>query len=216
MKKTILFVCIAVARLLCVAGAAADDGQYWNKLTLQHNLNSKWETHLALHSRVVNNFSDPRVYYTAPGFLFHLSQRFAFGLNYKLQRVKVKSGWTNEHRIEIQPLLAKWTWDKLRLSWRNRLEYRNIEGAVEWRLRERLELKRALNWRGVEFSPFLAEEVFYSFRMGDFDQNRLSLGIAKKITSALTLDVFYMHKRNNRRGSQFSEHILETDFKINF
>lgn len=194
---------------------AGDDRQFWNTLVLHHALNKKLESHLAMHSRELDDISTLGVYYAAPGILYTLTEHLVFGLNYKFQRLKAKSVWTNEHRIEIQPIV-KWNWDRLKFSLRNRLEYRNVEGVVEWRLRERFRFKRAVNWGGFKFAPFISDEFFYSFKTDGLSQNRIMVGASKNLTRQFGLDIFYMYKSNNRRGDWFGENVIGTNFSLRF
>jgi uncharacterized protein DUF2490 len=194
---------------------AGDDWQYWNTVILQHAVDPRLDVHLSMHSRVLNDISVLGVYYASPGLSYQLTEHLVFGLNYKFQRLKLKSVWTNEHRIEIQPIV-KWAWDRIKFSLRNRLEYRIVEGKQKWRLRERFKLKRGMNWDGFKFTPFISEEVFYSFKSKELSQTRFIVGASKEITRKFGMDLYYMYRRNKQLGIWSSENTIGTDFFFKF
>jgi hypothetical protein len=73
------------------------------------------------------------------------------------------------------------------------LEFREIEGVEDWRYRTRLKgalpVGRGAWW---ESSPFISDELFYGFRAGGINRNRLIVGIEKPLSPQLSLETSYI------------------------
>lgn len=194
---------------------ASDDWQYWNEFKLKHSVTRHLEAHLKLEQRFVDNFGDFGLHNYAPGILYTVSEHFDFELNYKYEREKKKNGWTDEHRLEIIPIL-KWRWSEFGFKLRNRLEYRKIESAESWRWREKIKITRPVTMDGFAFTPYVSEEIFYDFRVGDFNQNRIAVGLSKEIGRNLGIGLYYMYKSNKKENSWSGANVLGTKFEIAF
>lgn len=215
-KNLILFLALGVFLFICLERAeASDDGQYWNEFILKHSVTPQLETHLKLEQRFVDDFGDFGLHNYAPGILYKVTQYFDFELNYKFEREKGEKEWTNEHRLEIIPIL-KGRWGGFGFKLKNRLEYRDIEGDESWRLREKIIIARTVNVNGSTFKPYFSEEIFYDFRVGDFNQNRIAAGILKKINRNLEVGLYYLYKTSKKKSDWSGANILGTEFVISF
>ena len=194
---------------------AADDWQYWNELILKHKVANKLDVHVKLEQRFVDDFSDFGLHNYTSGFVYNFNRYFDGELNYKFEREKGKTEWTDEHRIEMIGVL-KWQWSEINFKLRNRLEYRNIEGDENWRLREKIKLKKTVSVHGFYFKPYVSEEIFYDFKIGDINQNRFSVGVSKEIGRDLEMSVYYVSKNNKKKGKWSNINVLGTEFVINF
>jgi hypothetical protein len=202
--------------LLCAERAhSSDDWQYWNEFVIKHKLTQRITAHVKLEQRIVNDFGNFALHNYAPGFVYEFSKYFDFELNYKFERVKIKKGWIDEHRLEIIPIFS-WQGAKFKFKLRSRLEYRVIEGNERWRWREKIKIKRDINLNGFKFSPFLSEEIFYDLKIGEFNQNRVKAGVSKEIIHNLEFTLFYMYKSNKLFNSWFGANVLGTEFVIRF
>jgi len=217
LRKNILYFCsVWIFIFVCADRAfSGDDEQFWNQVVFKHKVNSHLETHLKLEQRWVNDFGDFGLYNYAPGFVYNLKDHLDFELNYKFEKERGQKKWTDEHRIEIIPIL-KWNWETLKFKVRNRLEYRNIEGEENWRLREKIALKRRVDFNGFNVDLSASEEIFYDFRIGDFNQNRIKFGLSKNLVPSFEVGLFYMYKSNKGKEDWFGAHILGTEFVIEF
>ncbi len=64
--------------------------------------------------------------------------------------------------------------------------------------------------------PYLSEEIFYEERKDQWDQNRLSVGVAIDITKELNFDIYYLF-RSDRIGSDWvGINVFGTTFTISF
>lgn len=217
MREILTFLFIIGVFLFDFVGKAysSDDWQYWNEFVLKHKLTQRITAHVKLEQRIVDDFGNFALHNYAPGFVYEFSKYFDFELNYKFEREKAKKEWSDEHRLEIIPIF-NWQWAKFKFKLRNRVEYRVIEGEESWRLREKIKIKRAININGMEFSPFVSEEIFYDFKIRDFNQNRFKVGVSKDVVPDLEFTLFYMYKRNKSNDDWFGANILGTEFVIRF
>ncbi len=195
--------------------SAADDWQYWNELILKREATKKVDFHIKLEQRFVDDFREFALHNYAPGFVYKFQRHFDFELNYKFEREKGKRQWRNEHRIEMIPII-KWQWSELKFKLRNRLEYRNIDGDESWRLREKIKVNRAVGFDGFYVTPYVSEEIFYDFKIGDFNQNRVSIGLSKYIISDLGISIYYMLKSNKRERRWSHANVVGTKVLIAF
>lgn len=194
---------------------ASDDWQYWNEFTLKHPVTHQLGIHVKLEQKFVDNFSDFALHNYTSGIVYKFNKYFDAELNYKYEREKGKIEWSDEHRVEMIGIL-KWQWSEINFKLRNRLEYRNIEGNDSWRLREKIKLKKAVSVYGFIFKPYLSEEMFYDFKIGDINQNRFSIGLSKEITSNLEMSVYYLSKSNKKNGKWLNTNVLGTEFIVIF
>jgi hypothetical protein len=215
--RKIIFYSISFGIVIICAEKAfpGDDEQFWNEVVFKHKVNSHLETHLKLEQRFVNDFGDFGLHNYTPGFVYNLKDYLEFELNYKYEAEKRGKEWTDEHRVEIIPIL-KWNWEEIKFKVRNRLEYRDIEGETSWRLREKIAFKRKMDIEGVEVNFSASEEIFYDFKIGQFNQNRIKLGLSKNLNSIFEAGLFYMYKSNKGKEDWFGAHILGTAFVIGF
>lgn len=202
---------------LCDVGIvnAGDDWQYWNELILKREVTQELDFHIKLEQRLVDDFGEFFLHNYAPGFVYKFNSHFDAELNYKFEREKGKRRWTNEHRLEMISII-KWQWSEFSFKLRNRLEYRNIDGDQNWRSREKIKVTRAVGFDGFYLTPYISEEIFYDFRVGDFNQNRVSIGVSKKIISGLEMSIYYLFKSNKRSGKWTHANVLGTEFVIVF
>lgn len=115
-----------------------------------------------------------------------------------------------EYRVELEP---NFQGRRGSLSWsdRNRIEYRFGD---KQRIRYRNLLR--LNWapQGALWMPFLWEEVLLEedIEVTDqgfvFNQNRLSLGVARKLPGATRLDLGYLLRSKLVGGEWLQDHVL--------
>lgn len=151
----------------------------------------------------------------APGLLYMFTNYFDFELNYKFEREKGGREWTNEHRLEIIPIL-KWKWSGIGFNLRNRLEYRDLEGEGSWRMREKIKIARPMNINGFAFKPYFSDEMFYDFKIGEFNQNRIAVGLSKELNHKLGMGLYYLYKSKQNGNDWSGANILGTEFVLTF
>jgi len=87
---------------------------------------------------------------------------------------------TIENRLYIN-LTPTGSLGPLHFEDRNRIEFRHINGRDDWRYRNKPKLSLELGRDWYAFEPFVADEVFYGARAGDWNRNRVFLGVGKKL-----------------------------------
>ena len=194
---------------------ASDEWQYWNEIKLKHSFGKNLDAHIKIEQRFVDDFNDLGLHNYAPGVVFRINRCFDFELNYKYEREKGEKEWSEEHRVELIPTI-KWKLEEYKLNIKNRFEYRIVEGKNKWRWREKLKIKRHIEIGVFEFTPFVSEEIFYDFKVNEFNQNRVTTGISKMITKNSGIDLYYMRKNNKRDGAWPGVNILGTEFGMKF
>lgn len=154
-------------------------------------------------------------------------ERIGFGLEFKvkpflsflpsyLYRAAQPYGTKKEmeHRIRFEATLEK-KFPKASLKSRSRIEYR-VRGSMpdSTRFRNRFTLSVPVKQGKKElFAPFVADEPFYDFSKKTWTRNEFSAGISKKISSTLTVDVYYLYQRN--KTTILKEiHAIGTAFKF--
>lgn len=211
-----LFLCIGISTISCVGESfASDDWQYWNEFKFKHNISEKIDVHLKIEQRIIDRVGGFALHNYSPGIIYEINKYFHFELNYKYEREQLNEVWKDEHRLEMIPIIT-WEWSGYKLNVRNRLEYRSIEGDEKWRWREKLKIKRSVMISDFVFTPFVSEEIFYDFKLDEFNQNRAAIGFTKEISKSLEIGLYYMRKSNKRNGSWIGANVLGTEFVMKF
>lgn len=119
-----------------------------------------------------------------------------------------------EHRVRLDTTISL-GYKELSIKDRNRVEYRIRNSRQDTvRYRNRITLKHPVKKDGkTMFSPFVADEVFYDFRLGSFFRNELSLGIERKLNSNVAAEFFYLN-RYNSIGLQKYINAVGMNFKV--
>ena len=194
---------------------ASDEWQYWNEIKLKHSIGEKLDAHFKIEQKLVDDFNYFGLHNYALGVVFKINKYFDFELNYKYEREKGEKEWTEEHRVAIIPI-TKLEWMGNKFNIKTRFEYRSLEGESKWKWREKLKIKRLIKIGVFKFTPFLSEEIFYDFKVNEFNQNRVATGISKMITKNSGIDLYYMRKNNKRDGAWLGVNILGTKFSLKF
>ncbi len=163
----------------------------------------------------MDDFNDLGSHSYSPGVVFRIKRYFDFELNYKYKRKKTGKEWSEEHRVELIPTI-NWKLEEYKLNIKNRFEYRSVEGQNKWMWREKLKIKRPIKIGVFEFTTFVSEEIFYDFKVNEFNQNRVATGLSKMITKNSWIVLYYMRKNNKRDGAWPGVNILGTELGIKF
>lgn len=113
----------------------------------------------------------------------------------------------NENRVFLNAT-PSWSAGPFQVEDRHRVEFRHINGRDDWRYRNKPKLSVAIGtgWSAIE--PYVADEVFYGARAGEWNRNRLFLGVEKPLTKHLSAEVYYMVE-SNKTGRDWNEfHVL--------
>ncbi len=114
---------------------------------------------------------------------------------------------TNEHRVFLN-VTPSWSRGRVSIEDRHRLEFRHINGREDWRYRNKSKLSVKVGRGWWAMSPYVSDEVFYGHRAGEWNRNRVFLGVEKPLTTQVSTDVYYVLE-SNRKGRDWEEfHVL--------
>jgi len=128
---------------------------------------------------------------------------------------KTNDDTTIENRLFLN-VTPSWSLGPVHLEDRNRVEFRHINGLDDWRYRNKpkLGVELGTGWYAVE--PFVADEVFYGARAGEWNRNRVFLGVAKALGSHADAELYYMIE-SNKQGRDWNEfHVLGVAIGLKF
>lgn len=210
------FVSVMVGMLICgFAGRAqaADDWQYWNGVKLTYALHEQWDVQIKLEQRVTSNVGEFGLHNYAPGVVYKPNRHLQYAIGYKHELEKIASRWSEEHRLE-QILTLKGSWLGFNGRVGTRFEYRSLDAAERWRWREKMTVSRAIALGTSELLPYVSNEVFYDFKTDAYNQNRAVIGVAKKISSRVELNLYYMYKTSLKSSGWSGANIIGTGMTI--
>ncbi len=195
---------------------ARDDVNYWASVTLEHPLNNKVRIIWNPLWRVRDDVSESFYLASRQGVGYKVSKSLDLAASYFYAEEKNIAGrWVPENRLELQTTCKWGLWD-LKWSDRNRFEYRSVDDKEKWRYRNALKIAKPVKVWGSEFSPYVSDEIFYDFKKDELNQNRVSVGVTKKLIENVTLDVYYMVK-SDKTGRDWNEtQILGTSLTVVF
>lgn len=109
-----------------------------------------------------------------------------------------------EHRL-YAGLIPNIVVGRFQIENRNRLEFRHLNGHDDWRYRNRSKVSLPLGTdRWWQISPFVADELFYGFRAGEINRNRMVAGVERSLTKLLAVELFYVLE-SNKAGRDWDE-----------
>ena len=138
-----------------------------------------------------------------------------YAVGYKYERSKGDTRWSQEHRLE-QILTLKGSWRGFKGSVGTRFEYRSLDTDEKWRWREKVKISHPMVLGGVEVVPYLSEEIFYDFKTDEYNQNRGVVGVTKKLSSNVELELYYMYKTSLKSSGWSGVGVLGTGMTITF
>lgn len=115
---------------------------------------------------------------------------------------------TIENRLYVN-LIPHVAWGPLHFEDRNRIEFRHINGRDDWRYRNKPKLSLELGedaWYACE--PFVADELFYGARAGEWNRNRFFVGVEKPLGRLVSTELYYMIESNKQGRDWDAFHVL--------
>lgn len=132
-----------------------------------------------------------------------------------------------EHRPILEQTYREQLPLRIRLSDRNREDFRIINGDFSFRYRKRLMLEREFLLPGRSLTPYASVEVYHDSRFNVWNRNRLTAGVQIQLRKALPLlsrvaprkqvilDVYYT-KQNDSRSQPLHLHAIGVALGIHF
>ena len=105
----------------------------------------------------------------------------------------------HEYRAVGEATVRPWKGARIDLLDRTRFELRWIDGVPAWRLRNRLLAERTLaRRREASLTPYGTFEASYDSRYRTINRLRMSIGLATRVSSHVSLDTYAAHQRDSR------------------
>lgn len=102
---------------------------------------------------------------------------------------------TPENRLAFATTVGA-PWKHWQVSDRNLGERRFMVSGQEWRYRNRVEFRRSIAIMRKRLSVFAWDEVYYSSTLQRWYRNRLALGVGRRLTDKISVDIFYVHQND--------------------
>jgi len=186
---------------------ARDDSQFWLEekwsVTLTNTLKLVGKT----EERFQDDMSDFYSQVASVGFSWKAQPWLKLEPAYYYQWTQRTGRDTNENRVYLNATPG-WSWGRVHLEDRNRIEFRHLNGRDDWRYRNKPKLGIELGRGWYEVEPYVADEVFYGARAGEWNRNRIYLGVEKPLTKQVGTDFYYMIQ-SDKQGRDWNEfHVL--------
>ena len=149
-------------------------------------------------------------------FFFDSHKNIILGFNYLYKDKKnINGDWRDEHRLEAHAII-KWNFGDLNFSDRNKYEYRMRGNKQNSRYRNSLLISKPISLHGVNFTPFIKNEIFYEFDTSKLNQNRFSFGASYKLGKRTRFELYYTLKSNRIDHDWDNTNIIGTKVKLDY
>jgi len=217
MKKIILIIFILFnASKAC---AISSESYAWSTITVEKDFyHDKFIAYFEIHPRTQIDFIDLHRLVIRPALGYRANKNTVLWLGYAW--TPIFDPFKQESRI-WQSIEFKNKYKKLDIDNRTRLEERFIEDSSDMSLRLRHRLKFAYPIvQDESLKVVLSEELFIYLndttnKQPGFDQNRLFIGLNKKLNEAVSLEGGYMFRYSLKQGEDAINHNLILNLNIN-
>jgi len=198
LHKIFFFFFLFLAFLLSSFSQTQDAG-LWSSLTIEKEFTKKISVSLSEEFRFNENITELGSFFTDAGIAFKLNGDIKVSGCYRLISKKpLENYYSIRHRIYVDLALRKKI-KKLTPGLRIRIQeqqadiYSSDEGIIpEWYLRPKVALR--YNMKG-KWASYLSSEWFYHVSKKMLDNFRFTVGVERKITGNLDLDLFFLHQQ---------------------
>jgi len=216
--KRINFIWIGLVLISLTSAYAYDnhDFQVWNTEVEEFKVNKNSKISLEQEFRWGNNAGDFYYQHYDVGYIYLLNNYFNFGGGFRY--IKQKSA--DKFRDVSEPYLAAfmfWNPAGFNLSNRMRFEYRYADYQSDaYVFRNKLDIKFPWKFTRLAIQPMVADEIFFKFNGGDFNENRLFAGFAFNPVKYIKAEIYYMLRSTKSSGVWKDTNVLGTKLKLSF
>ncbi len=192
------------------------DIQSWNDLTVSKELTGKVDAVVQTTYRFTKNVSRLNEGRIGGGFVFKPHARVSIAPLYLFIKARNSAGrFVTENRLSLA-LSYRFPVKKIGLSHRSQIEYRIRTSGRSWRYRPSVTVEKEVPEKWIEgLKVFVTEDLFYDSAAGRFSRNRLSLGVNKRLSGHVSLDLYYL-RQDDRNSITRVSHIIGTGWKVKF
>lgn len=196
-------------------GYAAFDTQYWTNIGITKTLSPKYKLDFSEEIKWGNNYSEMFLHRTDLNLAINISRKLKVA--FAIKQINIKSQVWSQIRssyIDVQFTLGN---EKLQFKDRNRFEYLMRKAAKNiYRYRNKGTLSTNIMLFGKNWTPYIAEEIFYDINIDILKFNRLYTGIQFMLNKGIKTDLFYLLEHKKNRSSYLTHHILGTTLRYQF
>lgn len=216
--KAILIVALLIGTAVVASAQAVpdrSDTQSWNDVQLTVPLSKKVDLVTKLTLRFGNNvteFAENRILF---GFAFKPVKNLTITPFYwQVHSRNLRTGkYSDEHQLDVAAVY-RLPVGKYGLTHRSTYEYRMLPSGNSWRYRALAGVDRSLPKKWIKNSKvFATAEVFYDSKPREWTRTRFSVGISRKLTKQLTLDLFYL-RQNDGHSHPGDLNVIGTTWKM--
>lgn len=179
-----------------ISGSPRRDFQAWTSFRATHPLHKKIGFFIGAGLRYGNDQGHLSYRRITTGFAFHWRRILTIQPYYQHSISDSFSGPLKpENRLALATVVAV-PWKLWRVSDRNLGERRFLAKGRAWRYRNRVEFRRPIAIVREQLSVFAWDEVYYSSRARRWYRNRFALGMGRRLTREISIDVFYVHQND--------------------
>jgi len=179
------------------------DVQYWNGESVKVKFSEHTSVTVEEEFRFGENAGTMYHNHTDVGVGYRMNDYLQFGANYRQVFSKKGKDWDTEYRPHVN-LTVVYPADLFTVKSRNRMEYRIVESHDDYfRYRNKFSLEVPLPMDILNFTPYVADEIYYDLDKGEMNKNRVYAGLKVKITANIRADIFYM--RESSKSGKWKE-----------
>lgn len=215
----LLAILLAIANFRAIAQRRDDpqrDSQLWPDVITTIELNEKLSLVLFGTARLGRDDSALINKQLGIGLNRTLSKNLSTAFQYRfIKNEPTPNRLSTEHRLHADLTPRTPLKFGFQLSDRNRFEWRNINGNVSWRYRNRLQFERPFNIGERRITPYISGETMYDTRPANWTRNQLYVGARVPVVKHVTWDGFYMRQWDARTQPGFLN-VVGTFIRLDF
>ncbi len=210
--KKITVLALLLFHLFASAQNYYDDAQIWGEIYLEKKLNKKFDVHLDLQGRFINNVSQLGRARSDIGVGYKITKNIKVTAAYRyVQKRNKDDSYRTRHQYYVALILKK-NLGRWRFSYRNRFQSRyNVPGdnsdvnVVQYYDRNKITIRYEATKR---FSFYVAEEVYIPInnpQLTGLSQSRSFAGTHIKVTKRQQIELYFMYQVQLQKGDWYTQ-----------
>ena len=217
MKKPVFLITLGLIFLSIVEYAFAErDWEYWSRYSFEAPVTKKISYFIKPEWRIKNDMSYRYLFKLEQAINFKIGKYLELAPYYVYQEAK-SGGNVDRSDLAYLDTTAKIHLKKifdLKIVDRLRYQYNFDKEFTIWRNSTRL--TKAFKLGGIEFSPFIEDEIFYDTKQDKLNENWASAGIALSIDKNLNVGLSYLLDTKKKSNGWSYANVLVTSCSFKF